>query len=308
MDRKGDLFVVGTRVDRKGELFVVGTRDSQMADIAHVLDLRRSEVHYAMGRASASSQGQPVDEEAVILDRDARQRVEKILYDEYLQEATTQDLTEWVWARAKQSAAERREQNERVSENDIYWRSMRSYWKTTVFNRYGGQVWLSTLIATGRVHKISVDIVNEIFAERIRNQARREPTDDMAPPSTVARASSQGQVRGVQHRKSFPNQLREKAKLADKQVGWNNQRWWQAHERGNLSWRDTEWYRSKGIYLQRVANTLWEQAMQASIERGVAFQGRDGLIVGTQEMGIVERSLQILRERIQTGEVTWPPS
>ena len=112
----------------------------------------------------------------------------------------------------------------------------------------------------------------------------------------------------MQHRKSFPNQLREKAKLADKQVEKNKQRWWQAHERGNLSWRDTEWYRSKGIYLQRVANTLWEQAMQASIERGVAFQGRGGLIVGPQHVGTVERSLQILRERIQKGEVTWPPS
>ena len=46
------------------------------------------------------------------------------------------------------------------------------------FNRYGGEVWLSTLIATGRVHTVSVQIVNEIVAERIREDAEREPTSD----------------------------------------------------------------------------------------------------------------------------------
>ena len=298
-------------MDRKGDLFVVGTRDSQMADIAHVLDLRRSEVHYAMGRASASSQGQPVDEEAVILDRDARQRVEKILYDEYLQEATTQDLTEWVWARAKQSAAERREQNERVSENDIYWRSMRSYWKTTVFNRYGGEVWLSTLIATGRVHRISVDIVNEIFAERIRSQAGREPVDDQrkAPPSTVARASPRGQVIGVQHQKAYAHQLREEARHADKKRKWHEQGWWRHYKRGSISAHRHLQYRDDQAKLDQEADRLWAEAMSESWKAGVSFKGRDGNLVHPRppQLGTLEHSLQILRERIQLGEVKWPP-
>ena len=42
-----------------------------------------------------------------------------------------------------------------------------------MFNRYGGEIWLLTLIGTGRVHAVSVKTVNDIFAERIREDAKR---------------------------------------------------------------------------------------------------------------------------------------
>ena len=89
---------------------------------------------------------------------------------------------------------------------------MKIYWKTTVFNRNGGEIWLLTLIATGRVHRISVGIVNDIFAQRIRDEAGREPVSDSAKaaPLTRARASSQGPVIGVAHQKKFAGRLREK--------------------------------------------------------------------------------------------------
>ena len=293
-------------MDRTGDVFIVPKQDWQLVSIQNVLRLRRQEVRSFLG----SSQG---NEEAVILDTSARVRVEKILYQQYCQEADTWDLRQQVWERAQQLAAERKAQGERSSQHDIYNRNMRSYWKTTVFNRYGGEVWLSTLIATGRVHRISVDIVNEICADRIRNQAKREPTGDhaMAPPSTVARASSQGQVRGVQHKKPHSNNLRQQAKHADKQIKWNEQnRWEEHHRRGWLSARRNDWYFGRGNHLKRVADRLWERALQESFARGVAFQGRDGTMQhpSTPQLGTVERSLQILRERIQKGEVTWPPS
>ena len=161
-------------VDRKADVFIVSRTSWQTASILHVLSLRQAEVR----QRPAPSQGQ--DEEAVILDKGARSRVEKILYQEYLQEPETQTLSPEVWQRAVRLAAERRAKGERASAKDLYERSMRSYWKTTVFNRYGGEIWLLTLIATGRVHPVSVQIVNDVFAERIREDAEREPTSEEA--------------------------------------------------------------------------------------------------------------------------------
>ena len=89
-----------------------------------------------------------------------------------------------------------------------------------------GEVWLFTLIATGRVHAESVRIVNEIYEERIREQA--------VPGRALA--SSQGQSREV--------------------VG------------------------KTGDMVHPVA---------------------------PPHVGVVERSLQILQQRIDRGVVTWPP-
>ena len=295
-------------MDRRADVFIVSKRSWLNASIKHVLSLRQEEVR----RAPASSQGQ--DAEAVILDKGARFRVEKVLYNEYLRETETQELAQQVWERAVRSAEERRALGERSSAKDLYERSMRSYWKTTVFNRYGGEVWLSTLIATGRVHAISVQIVNEIYAERIRAQAGREPMTDpgMAAPRTDALASSQGpgQVRGVQHHKKYTGKLRDQARHADKKWGWHDSDWWQAHRRGHLSARDAEWWSSKSAQLKQEADRLWAEATEESNKVGLPFKGRDGTMVSfaaPPHVGTVERSLQILRERIEKGEVTWPP-
>ena len=83
-------------------------------------------------------------------------RVEKILYQEWLLEPETRTLSEDAWKRAERLAEERRAQGHRSNVKELYNRSMRSYWKTTVFNRYGGEIWLFTLIGTGRVHAVSV--------------------------------------------------------------------------------------------------------------------------------------------------------
>ena len=67
-------------MDRKGDIFIMSRTSWQTASILHVLSLRQAEVRKRL----APSQGQ--DEEAVILDKAASFRVEKILYQEYLQE------------------------------------------------------------------------------------------------------------------------------------------------------------------------------------------------------------------------------
>ena len=130
----------------------------------------------------------------------------------------------------------------------------------------------------------------------------------MAAPRTDALASSQGQVRGVQHQKKYSGKLRDQARHADKKRGWHDDKWWQAHRQGPLSARDADWWSSKAAQLKQEADRLWALAMEESYKVGVAFKGRDGLIAGPQHVGTVERSLQILRERIQKGDVAWPCS
>ena len=174
-------------MDRTADVFIVSRESWQTESILHVLSLRLAE----MRQNPAPSQGQ--DEEAVILDKGVCFRVEKTLYQEYLQEPETRTRSPAVWQRAECLANGRRAEGQRSSAKELYERSMRSYWKTTVFNRYGGEIWLFTLIATGRVHLVSVQIVNDIFAERIREEAKREPVSDPLPRSD-ARAKTQGQV------------------------------------------------------------------------------------------------------------------
>ena len=184
-------------MDRTADVFIVRRPAVQHAAILNVLHLRQAAVRQ---HSPASSEGQ--SEEAVILDREACLRVERTLYQEYLEEPETQALKPQVWQRALRSADIRRRKMGRASAKEFYNRSMRSYWRNVVFNCYGGEIWLLTLIATGRVHSISVDIVNDIFAQRIREKAGREPVSDPAllAPSD-APASSRGQeVKGVQHK------------------------------------------------------------------------------------------------------------
>ena len=66
-------------------------------------------------------------------------------------------------------------------------------------------------------HAVSVQIVNDIFAERIREEAERQPVSDLkrAQPQSKARASSQGPAIGVQHQKILAGRLRDQARHAD---------------------------------------------------------------------------------------------
>ena len=94
-------------VDRKADVFIVSRTSWQTASILHVLSLRQAEVR----QRPAPSQGQ--DEEAVILDKGASFRVEKILYQEYLQEPERRTLIQEVWQRALRLANERRAKGQR---------------------------------------------------------------------------------------------------------------------------------------------------------------------------------------------------
>ena len=166
----------------------------------------------------------------------------------------TETLRDDVWKRAERSAGERRTQRQRSSTKDLYQRSMRSYWKSTVFNRYGGEIWLLTLIGTGRVHAVSVQIVNDIFAERIREEAEREPVSDPRRAQSQSKAHASSQGRNVQR---YPQPIRHS--------DIRNMAWW-------------------------------------------GIRSRSVTAPGPLHLGTFELSLNILVERIEAGEVTWPPA
>ena len=260
-------------VDREGDCFIVTRKSFQTASLMHVVDLRRREVRQAL----ASSQGQVRDEAAVILDRAARFRIEKILYQEWLASPPTGELSNEVWRRAVRLADSRRQRGMRVSVKELYERSMRSYWKTTVFFMYGGERWLGLFISTGRVTADMVAIVNEINAEKIHAGGRNPTTH---PPPTAAPAPSRGQdVVGVQHMKRLSGQMRDQARLADKKVRWHDQNWWDAHNRAQphgLSWRDRQRWQRKADELQAEADRQWEAAIEMSNEAGFQYKDREG--------------------------------
>ena len=160
----------------------------------------------------------------------------------------------WPYDGAGRLAGERRTKRQRSSTKDLYQRSMRSYWKSTVFNRYGGEVWLLTLIGTGRVHAVSVQIVNDIFAERIREEAEREPVSDPRRAQSQSKAHASSQGRNVQR---YPQPIRHS--------DIRNMAWW-------------------------------------------GIRSRSVTAPGPLHLGTFERSLNILVERIEAGEVTWPPA
>ena len=72
-------------MQRNADVFIVTRRSWQTASIKHVLALRQDEVR----KVPAPSQGR--DDAAVILDRGARFRIEKILCQEWMQEPETQE-------------------------------------------------------------------------------------------------------------------------------------------------------------------------------------------------------------------------
>ena len=138
-------------MDRKGDVFIVSRRMWQNEMIKHVLALRQEEVRWALRRSSGHEDHDEEAEEAVILDKNSRSRIEKTLFDEYLKEADTKVLSRDVKRRAEELYLERKRLGQRASVCDLYDRSMKSYWRNCQFYRYGGEIWLSTLIATGRV-------------------------------------------------------------------------------------------------------------------------------------------------------------
>ena len=101
-------------MDRTADTFIMSPTSRQTSYILRVLELRQAEIR----SRPASSQGQ--DEQAVILDKGACSRVQKILFEEYLLEPETEPLSQRVWQRAVHLARElRKRESAPATENVI---------------------------------------------------------------------------------------------------------------------------------------------------------------------------------------------
>ena len=147
--------------------------------------------------------------------------------------------------------------------------------------------------------------------ERIRADVKREPVHDPAAalpstrPRSKALASSQGQVRGVNHHHTPAHVLRDQARYADKQVTRHDKEW---------HWWQCESWREKSIQLRVRADRLWAEATKESIKAGQPFKQRDGTMWHPErspqnpQKGNLEKALGILKARIEKGDLKWPPA
>ena len=301
-------------MQRSADVFVVSRVDWHCEMIAHVLSKRHEEVRQVLAKKRHTGESY----ESVILDKHTIARVKWMLFQEWFHGPEGAVYMDRAWQRAEDTFKKRKAQGIRASISDLYKRNMDSHWKTTVFNRFGGEIWLSTLIGTGRVHAVSVEIVNDIVGEIIREKAGREPVSEWAEPQptapTRAAASSQGQLRGVQHTKCEASQLREQAKLADKHWKRHYAEWRRSRVAGRIRNADATdgWYSRESTRLKELADKLWAVASDVSIEfsnmTGMPHKQRDGstYVPPRPHVSIFERSLNTLQERIDAG-LEWPP-
>ena len=115
----------------------------------------------------------------------------------------------------------------------------------------------------------------------------------------------------MQHQKILAGRLRDEARHADKKWKWHDARWWQAHSRRRLSDADADWWSRTSAQLQEEADRRWAEAREESVKLGHPYQERDGSMYRPgppPRLGLFEHSLKILVERIEAGEVTWPPA
>ena len=259
-------------VQRSGDRFVVSSPAEMTDFIRRVLRCRADELN---------ARGSRTYEEFLPLD--AQKRIREKVESEWLQEPQTQLLSGEVWRRACATAREATERGERASPNDLYKRSMRSYWKTTVFHRFGGLPWLYALSAIGHVPASFVETYQAIIDEKIR-AAGREPQAQgpVAGPrlSERALAASQGHdvppIRGVQHRVSDAKRLRQQAQQTGKHLKRASDAWWGELRAHGPHARETVLAQRKHEDLERQWSRKWDLAEAASRQKGEPFTNRWG--------------------------------
>jgi hypothetical protein len=99
-----------------------------------------------------------------------------------------------------------------------------SYYRTHLYNTYGGDHWYSVLVALGELPESVIDITNHIISCRIE-KAGRKPTEDRIDGARLSRrgmARQEGkpvpQVEGPTCRTSPAKQAREAAKALENKL------------------------------------------------------------------------------------------
>ena len=152
-----------------------------------------------------------------------------------------------------------------------------SYYRRHVYRLFGSSEWLHTIIALGQIPEDYVEILRAC-CERVREQCRTPGTvhqlrarapapGNNTDPRQLPRSSRTGPEDGLHHATSQAKYLREAAKMLDKKIMYEEQRWQQGSSRmGRFEWEQ----------LLDGRNEAWDHAEQISILAGFPFKDRNG--------------------------------
>ena len=159
-------------------------------------------------------------------------------------------------------------------------REYKSSYRTHVFSVFGGLEWLHAVIALGQLPKDFVEIVRENCMQR---KALAPAQGNNPQPRQLKRDKREDQrVVGLQHKKSEAKDLREKAKLLDKRIKKENER----YERKESTLSTSKW---QALLDERAA--AWDKAEAVSRSTGFKFMDRDGKWVNDEQKDLIGLSL-----------------
>eukprot|EP00969_Alexandrium_andersonii_P301326 13321420-Alexandrium_andersonii.AAC.1 len=81
-------------------------------------------------------------------------RVQKQLYEQWQHDAESYEYFERAHTRSKEMSERRkedREKGQRSNAKDIWRRNLKSFWRTSLYLKFGGELWWKLFIACGRV-------------------------------------------------------------------------------------------------------------------------------------------------------------
>ena len=169
-----------------------------------------------------------------------------------------------------------------------------SYYRRHVYRLFGSSEWLHTIIALGQIPEDYVEILRAC-CERVREQCRtpgtvhhsREQPRAPAPgntmdPRQLPRSSRTEPEDGLHHAPSQPKCLRDAAKMLDKRIFHESQRWDIGSSRmGRHEWEE----------LLDTRDKAWDKAEELSMRLGFPFKNRNGEWVNNHRTDLVYLSL-----------------
>ena len=167
-----------------------------------------------------------------------------------------------------------------------------SYYRRYVYRHFGSSEWLHTIIALGQIPEDYVEILRAC-CERVREQCRTPGTvhhsrarapapGNNTDPRQLPRSSRTGPEDGLHHATSQAKYLREAAKMLDKRIMYESQRWDMGSSRmGRHEWEE----------LLDTRDKAWDKAEECSMRLGFPFKNRNGEWVNNHRTDLVYLSL-----------------
>ena len=160
-------------------------------------------------------------------------------------------------------------------------RDMASVWRKQQLLDFGGALWCNLLIALGDLgDKVVVMVNDEQDARVLANTGSKQSSQALASAQgkRQKRADRTWPEAGINHVVSAAKQAREKAKLLDKKMKWEDEKWAAGRSRmTRQAWND--------LVAQR--EWQWNHAENISFLAGFPFKDRNGVWQCTEPIDLV---------------------